>query len=518
MRTLSKWWGNRLKPFPQTLQSLIKKTARISPLHHATHATPSHNKVNNTAKRPHLKPNPNFSYDQELQAELFGRRLLREELKAFSDDLIHQHLRNGFLKVEPGIRTEKGRPVCQRCGNHAPEQLASYQCGRCGQTCVYCRNCLTLGVVKACSQLFTWSGPPVAHPALPKLDLHWKGKLTSLQQQAADQLTQAVQVKEDFVIWAVTGAGKTEVLYPALKDAIETGQRIALVSPRTDVVIELSKRIKTVFSDIRVNVLYGESTEAYTPAPLTLATTHQLLRFYHSFDAIFIDEVDAFPFHNSKMLHYALEHALKPGAPRLFLTATPSSKMKADFERGRLKGVRIPERFHGHPLPLPTFEWMGNWRRQLEKNKLPVKIKRWTLTQLNTQRQAFLFVPSITTLETVLPMLKALDKRIVGVHAEDPLRHQKVEAFRSGEIQILVTTTILERGVTISSLDVAVFGADAELFDERALVQISGRVGRDHRDPTGGLYYFHYGVTWHMIKAFKHINQMNTLAKEWRMK
>lgn len=60
------------------------------------------------------------------------------------------------------------------------------------------------------------------------------------------------------------------------------------------------------------------------------------------------------------------------------------------------------------------------------------------------------------------------------VHAEDPGRKEKVAAFRKGEIPLLVTTTILERGVTVKNLQVAVLGAEEEIFSESALVQIAG--------------------------------------------
>ena len=42
----------------------------------------------------------------------------------------------------------------------------------------------------------------------------------------------------------------------------------------------------------------------------------------------------------------------------------------------------------------------------------------------------------------------------------------------------LRSTSVLERGVTIKNLQVIVFNAEHELYDEKSLIQISGRVGR----------------------------------------
>ena len=78
----------------------------------------------------------------------------------------------------------------------------------------------------------------------------------------------------------------------------------------------------------------------------------------------------------------------------------------------------------------------------------------------------------------------------------------------------MLTTTILERGVTIPRLHVAVVGAEEEIFTESALVQIAGRVGRSVDFPTGEVIFFHYGKTRAMIKALKQIKSMNVEARK----
>lgn len=67
-------------------------------------------------------------------------------------------------------------------------------------------------------------------------------------------------------------------------------------------------------------------------------------------------------------------------------------------------------------------------------------------------------------IEEISQLLKGLDNRIDGVHAEDSMRKEKVASFRKGDIPLLVTTTILERGVTVKNLQVAVLGAEEEIF------------------------------------------------------
>lgn len=78
----------------------------------------------------------------------------------------------------------------------------------------------------------------------------------------------------------------------------------------------------------------------------------------------------------------------------------------------------------------------------------------------------------------------------VTVHSADELRKEKVEWLRKGKIKLLLTTTILERGVTFTDVQVAVFGSEARIFTEAALVQISGRAGRKLSHPTGDVCFF----------------------------
>jgi competence protein ComFA len=174
----------------------------------------------------------------------------------------------------------------------------------------------------------------------------------------------------------------------------------------------------------------------------------------------------------------------------------------------------IPARFHRHPLPVPQLQWCGNWKKQMAKGRIPSPIVHWVNERLHQQKQAFLFFPDIDLMKQALPLFRRLDPNIEAVHADDPDRSEKVERMRKGEIPILLTTTILERGVTIPNLDVAVIGADHSIFTESALVQMAGRVGRSPQYPTGNVTFFHYGLTNEMVRAVRHIQRMNTEARK----
>ncbi|WML24873.1 DEAD/DEAH box helicase [Neobacillus sp. OS1-33] len=456
---------------------------------------------------PQPPQNPNFPHNNDLQLLLTGKQLLLEDIP-FPIEEVQAHYENGYVTYRKGIYYEGKKPVCSRCGNKDPQHFASYPCSRCGETCLYCRRCIMMGRISECTPLIGWNGP-VPDTILPSKIKHWQGTLSEGQQVASDHVTEAIQQNKEHLVWAVCGAGKTEVLFAGIEVALAAKKRICIATPRTDVVLELTPRLKAAFPKIKVASLYGGSEDRHLYAPLTIATTHQLLRFYHAFDAIILDEVDAFPYTVEESLQYAAIQARKPHSAMIYLTATPNQKWQRECRTGKRAFTTIPARFHRHPLPVPKFEWCGNWQKQLQKNKLPPNVLRWITARIQSNKQALVFFPHIPLMENALPILRQFASSIEAVHAEDPDRKEKVQKMRSKETPLLLTTTILERGVTLPNIDVAVVGAEDEIFTESALVQIAGRAGRSKDHPDGVVTYFHYGKTEEMLKARKQIVSMN---------
>ena len=455
-------------------------------------------------------PNENFPFDEQLQQILNGKKLLLQEIP-HAIDLIHQHYEHGFITYHKGITKQNKYYKCERCANTEKYLFASHVCAKCHEQCVYCRHCLTMGKVNECTPLLTWSGPPIKYNERDRV-LTWKGQLSPGQQHASKKIVAKVGLPETLLVWAVCGAGKTEILFEGINKAIEQGQNVLIATPRSDVVHELTPRIKAVFPNIKVLSLFGGSEDRGKSGQLIIATTHQLLRYENHFDFVVIDEVDAFPFSFDPMLKHAAKQAAKSTATTILLTATPDKALQKKVAKGELAVAKIPKRYHGFPLPVPKLQWSGNWRKLLKKGQVPIQVTDWLEARVETKQQVFLFVPSIAVLQELVPILQKQFQRLEGVHSEDPARRDKVQKFRNNEIQFLVTTTILERGVTVANVAVAVYGADDDVFTESALVQISGRAGRSADYPTGDIVFFHYGKTEAMLDAVEHIEQMNEMS------
>ncbi|WP_223065967.1 helicase-related protein [Paenibacillus caui] len=487
---------------------------------------------------------------EQLSVALAGRSLLLPELRQLLDDALPllagswrtavqlAHL-SGSLQLLSGVAPPAGRrkglagllrgpasPRCRRCGSAVVRTAPCASCGESG--CAYCEACLALGRSRACALLLRGSaggraaanaraarpGPPTGH----ELD-RW-GLSPAQREAAAAALRFLAEPNKGtrparFLLWAVTGAGKTEMIFPLLAHVLEAGGRALVATPRRDVVLELAPRIAKAFPAEKVNVLYGGSSDRWQSAPLVLATTHQLLRFHKAFDLVIIDELDAFPYHNDPMLAFAAEACCRDDGHFIFLSATPPRYLQREAAAGKCMAAKVPARFHGHPLPVPRRIQSPGCMELARRRRLGGALRSELKNSINRGAQIFMFVSRI---KHILPLVSLLrtsfpDLVIEGTSSQDGERASKVLAFRSCQIRILVTTTILERGVTVPRSDVFILDADSGLFDEASLVQMAGRAGRSKDDPAGKVLFFSPQSTLSQRWAIRQIQHMNRIAK-----
>lgn len=446
-----------------------------------------------------------------------GKLLLRDEIH-LDDTLFHTLINQGYFHKTPSIERYFLYARCMRCGNRKHSMMGHIPCKKCGKTHLYCRNCIQMGRVMECEPLYIWTGPD------PEWKKHtdactWSGELTAVQQYAAEKITETIQkATAELLIWAVCGAGKTEMLFSGIEQALNERKRICVATPRSDVVRELLPRMQTAFSAVHVQGLYEGSEDNDGTAQLIISTTHQLFRYQKAFDVMIIDEVDAFPYHADSALVYATSRAVKQTHATIYLTATPRKTFKNRIEAKKLPCVYVPSRFHGHPLPVPVFQMSFSLEKDLKKNQPPKVFFHWMNHRKTPERQVLIFVPTVSLAERMTDYLRGVltvenllspDFTLEYVHAADEERNEKITQFRERKINMLVTTTILERGVTFPSVDVAVLDAAHDVFDEAALIQIAGRAGRSANDPDGEVVFFHSGKTKAMTAARYSIQAMN---------
>lgn len=401
------------------------------------------------------------------------------------------------LYKERGVIRENGKYTCLRCSNTSVSMFYSYKDLR--GACTYCLKCIALGRSDSLSPLFYEDTKRYKDNIEFKLNF----ELNKEQQHASDKIVSAIQNNHDLLLYAVTGAGKTEITFHGIEYARNNGLNVAFVSPRVDVVREIYLRLKDAFVTARIDLLYADE-KIETDYVFTVCTVHQLYNFIEHFDVIIVDEVDAFPLVGDKILESQIRRALTKTGSCILLTATPNRALLRGFKNTEI--VTIKRRYHGQKLTMPEMIFRDIEKR-FKKKKLDKKFKDYLDKSIEENRKVLIFVPEIRMLEPFMEVLKQHYSKIDSVYSGDPLRKQKVEQMRTDTLDILVTTTILERGVTFKYLDVYV--VHAEYFDSASLMQIAGRAGRKIVDPVGNVYLFAKHNTLSLLKTKQTVRMFN---------
>lgn len=356
-----------------------------------------------------------------------------------------------------------GKYKCPFCGNEDPKYFGFFH----GQ--IYCRYCISFH----------------GEPAETSLDTFGNGKvfasysLTEKQKEVSSAIIENFKNKKNTLVYAVTGAGKTELVFGIISYCLENKLQVGFAIPRKDVVIELYQRLAPVFRNNNVIAVYGGNTQELQ-GNLIILTTHQLYRYDHYFDLLILDEIDAFPYKSNNLLLSMFKRSCKGNY--ILLSATPSKDYIDEFVSKGGSLLKLMKRFHGSPLPVPKviicygifkYIYVFIYLRKFLKEKKPVLI----------------FTPTIDESETLFRVLNLFVKNGNFVNSTSLNRNKIISDFKKNKYKFLVTTSVLERGVTIDNLQVIIFNADSKIYDDMALVQISGRVGRKAPHPFGDVIY-----------------------------
>ena len=373
--------------------------------------------------------------------------------------------------------------VCPRCGNSDPKYVG-YLKGK-----PYCRFCISMNGKTAKEKR------PGHGSVILKLDY----SLSKEQKALSDKLVLNYADKKDTLVNAVCGAGKTELIYAVMAQCLSLGKNVAFAVPRRDVVIELSQRIHMVFPNNSIVSVYGGHTEKLI-ADIVVLTTHQMYRYEKYFDLIILDEIDAFPFKDNKLLREMFFRAVK--GTIIMMSATPSKDVIEYFSEDGREILELNTRFHKHPLPVPDVI------KRIGFLKIPYLISK-VKHYISEGKKVFVFAPTISRCELIYKIMKIFVKNGTFVHSKCKDRSLKIKNFKKGKLDYLVTTAVLERGVTFKDLQVIIYDADNDLYNSQTLIQISGRVGRKIDAPKGEVIFLVNKATSEIDDAIKTIRRKN---------
>ena len=260
----------------------------------------------------------------------------------------------------------------------------------------YCRKCITFKGEQAINKT----------TKIAKVKLKLDYLLTKEQEDISNKVCASIENKKNVLIYAVCGAGKTEIVYKTIEKALKNNKKVGFAIPRKDVVIELEDRIKDAFPLNSVVSVYGGHTEKLD-GDIILLTTHQLFRYENYFDLLIIDETDAFPFSKNEVLLKHFDSSIKGNY--IMMSATPLKWMidKITKERGVI--LSLLKRFHGHKIVEPILSVIPF----LQEIKVIGLLKKYQ----KENKQCLIFVPTRIESERLFNLLKLFFKNIDYVHS-----------------------------------------------------------------------------------------------------
>ena len=289
------------------------------------------------------------------------------------------------------------------------------------------------------------------------------------------------------------GSGKTVVAAIAMYAVLRAGYQSVIMAPTQILAEQHYHTLRTLFSPlgIRIELVTGthkiSKLEALHSKPDILVGTHALLSesvILDNVGLIVIDEQQRFGVKQRQLIR---QKAQKTKTPHLLtMTATPIPRTVALTAYGNLSLSVL------HQMPTGR-KRVKTW--VVPKQKRPSAYE-WIREQLNTVHgQAFIICPLIEESET-LQTIKAATKEYEVLRKQIfpqlhlALLHGRMKAtektkvldtFRSGKVDILVTTPVVEVGIDIPNATIMLVEA-ADRFGLSQLHQLRGRVGRGIND------------------------------------
>lgn len=323
-------------------------------------------------------------------------------------------------------------------------------------------------------------------------------KLSVQQAQASQVILNNYRNHQNTIINAVCGAGKTEMLLEVLKDALNKGDQVGIACPRKALLGDLYQRISGYF-ECPFNIITGDLRED-VGSNLTFLTCHQLKCYRQHFDLLIIDEVDAFPFADN----YQLENdALQASRCFIYLSATLPLKYYKLAKEKDYHLINIFSRYHAKPIPVPRIKVV----------KQGFMIIKTLLIAYHSPKPLLVYVPSIKQGQRLFKIMGFFFKKVTFAYAKNT-NQELLQAIKNNKYEIIISTMVLERGITIDQVNALVFNANHPVYSVANLIQISGRVGRSALYHQGKIVYLCYQIESKLQSSINLIIESNEQSNE----
>lgn len=331
-------------------------------------------------------------------------------------------------------------------------------------------------------------------------DTVWQKEFEELfpYEETQDQLDAIAATKRDMesekimdrLICGDVGYGKTEIALRAAFKAVNDGKQVAILVPTTILAQQHYNTLQERLGDfpVRVEMLSRFRTPAQQKQALSLLKkgqvdivigTHRLLSkdvVFKDLGLLVVDEEQRFG-----VTHKEKIKQMKGNVDVLTLSATPIPRTL----HMSLVGIRDMSVLEEPPvdrLPIQTFVMERN-------NEI---IREAINRELARGGQVYYVYNRVQRIEEMTSEIMKLapDANVAFAHGQMSERQLEniMMSFISGEIDVLVATTIIETGLDISNVNTIIID-NADHMGLSQLYQLRGRVGRSHRTAYAFLMY-----------------------------
>ena len=210
-------------------------------------------------------------------------------------------------------------------------------------------------------------------------------QLNADQQKASDEIQTTFGSFRPFLLYGITGSGKTEVYFDAMAKVLAQGRQVLFLLPEINLTPQLLKRVENRFADVPTAVLHsqmaaGRRTQDYLramlgQAKLVIGTRLAVFTPLPDVGLIVVDEEHDSSFKQDNELRYhardlAVWRAKQSGCPVVLGSATPSLESWHKAQSGAYRLLQLTERAHT-AAQLPQVEILNVGRLKLDNGFSP---------------------------------------------------------------------------------------------------------------------------------------------------
>lgn len=312
-------------------------------------------------------------------------------------------------------------------------------------------------------------------------------QLSTLAQVKADMESTKVM---DRLICGDVGFGKTEIAIRAAFKAVQDGKQVAYLVPTTVLAMQHFKTFSERLADypVRVDLLCRFRTPSLQRQSIAgiksgavdiIVGTHRLLSKdvgFKDLGLLIVDEEQRFGVSDKEKIK-----ELKQDVDVLTLTATPIPRTLHMSMIG-VRDISILNDPPSNRLPVNTYA------AAYDEELIVTAVRR----ELARGGQVFFVYNRVNTIADVTFKLNQLLPGVEIAYAHGQMSAGELERimydFGNGEIDVLVSTTIIETGIDMPNVNTMII-ADAQRLGLSSLYQLRGRIGRSDKEAYAYLLY-----------------------------